>query len=256
MRIITWILLGMFSCSWLLAQDTDSTAIPETLPERPTFRSETGDAPQMLQIIFNRGFILNGGSIDTMPLNTFNSGTYSLGVSYQKSFAKNTLGLRVAPSISWLRLAYNQSDAKTFPTLTDSTGIQLDRERHQMTSVDLPISIYVNITKDEDQDPRFFVELGGYVGYLIGANYKARFDNNDIRYTTRLGRLQRLEGQFERFRYGVFGRIGYKWVSLYAMMRLTPVFGEFTNEVIRPKPASGYRNPEIPPIELGISLLL
>lgn len=255
MHIKIWFLLGLLSWTTLLAQERDSVLSPQDI-ERPTFQADVGDPPQTIELLFNRSFLVGANRIDTVPLNTFNSGSYSLGLSFRIPLANNLVGFRLAPSISWLRLVYNQSANKTFPTLADTLGPPLDRERHQLTALDLPVSFYYNITRDEDRDPRFFLEVGGYVGYLIGANYKQRYDDSDIRVTNRLGQLQRLEGQFERLRYGLFGRVGFKWISLYANYRLTRVFGEFTHPELRPRASDSFRNPEIPPLELGVSILL
>jgi hypothetical protein len=258
MRFKIWFLIVFFPFQLIFGQDQDSTqtAKPEKKSAQVTFQGETGDEPKVFELIFSRSFLIGAGNLDSVPLSTFNSGSYRLGAGFRIPFQRNTIGLRIAPSVTWLRLVYNQSENKTFPTLADTTRPELSQERHQLTYLDLPLSFYYNITKDEDSDPLLFVEIGGYAGYMLGGNYKQRYDDGDLRVTQKLSGLPQLEGQFERFRYGVMARVGYKWFSIYGNLRLTRVFGEFTNPQISPRPDAPFRNPEITGLELGISLVL
>lgn len=258
MRFKIWFLIAFFPFQLSLGQDQDSTQTTKPPQRSPqvTFQSETGDGPKVFELLFNRSFLVGVGNIDSVPVSAFNSGSYSLGAGFRLPFQRNTIGLRIAPSVTWLRLVYNQSERKTFPTLVDTTSPDLSQERHQLTYVDLPLSFYYNITKDEDNDPIFFVEVGGYAGFMLGGNYKQRYDDGDLRITNKRSRLPRLEGQFERFRYGAMARVGYKWFAIYGNLRLTRVFGEFTNPQISPRPDEPFRNPEITGWELGISLIL
>jgi len=169
MRFKIWFLIAFFPLQLSFGQEQDSTqaATPKKKSSQVTFQSETGDGPKVFELLFSRSFLIGVGDVDSVPLSAFNSGSYRLGAGFRIPFQRNTIGLRIAYSVTWLRLVYNQSENKTFPTLADTTGPELSQERHQLTYFDLPLSFYYNITKDEDNDPIFFVELGGYVGYMM-----------------------------------------------------------------------------------------
>ena len=109
--------------------------------------------------------MLGATSLDTVPLNAFGSGSYSLQNAIKLNLYRNVLGLRLSPGVTWARLAYTQNDLKTFPTIPDSLNLNLTQERHQFFYIELPVSLVFNITKDEDGDSEFFVEAGGYASF-------------------------------------------------------------------------------------------
>lgn len=199
--------------------------------------------------------MLASGSPDSIPLNGNASGTYSIagGIKFPLD-KKNILGIRMAPGVSWTHIQYNQTEGKTFPTVGDTLNFSV--EKHTMVFADLALSMYINLSRDEDQDRRFFLELGGYGSYLIAANYKTRFTNADgLRIKNKVRDLEQISDEWLRYRYGLFGRVGYKWAALYIGFRLSDVFDEFTNESLRPRPEeTGFKNPQIPPLEVGLSL--
>jgi hypothetical protein len=248
-----WLFLGM---SWLMAQ-TDSTAVAPKAKAKTTTDSTANkptDPPMRFSLVFNRGFMLTGSAPDTVPLSSTRSGTYFIGGGIRFPLTKtNTLGLRLTPGVAWTHISYAQTNLKTFPYRADTLGSNLSQERHRQFFIDLPLGVYFNLTKDEDNDPKFYLEAGGYVSYLLAAQYRYKYDNAQGRTVT--VREQNLAGsanEFERLRYGLYGRVGYKWAALYVSYRLSEVFDEFADD---PAPA-GFRNPAIPPLELGISIFL
>ncbi|MEM7369389.1 MAG: porin family protein [Bacteroidota bacterium] len=213
------------------------------------------DRPRNFSLVFNRGLMLTGSSPDSVPLNGNSSGTYSIGGGIRIPLIKDAVRLRLTPSISWTHFSYDQTNLKTFPTVADSLPQQLTLEKHTLIFGELPLGVIFNLSRDEDGDPRFFVEAGGYVGYLLGANYKTRFkDSEGLRVKNKRRDLEGIESEFERLRYGLYGRVGYKWAALYFSYRLSDVFDEFTNPSLRPTAFEGYKNPKIPPMEVGISV--
>lgn len=215
------------------------------------------DRARNFSLVFNRGLMLTGASPDTVPLNGNSSGSYSIGGGIRIPIIKDAVRLRVTPSISWTHFTYDQTNLKTFPTVADSLPQQLTLEKHTLMFGGLPVGVMINMSRDEDGDPRFFVEMGGYVGYLLGANYKTRYkDSEGLRVKNKRRDLEGIENEFERLRYGLYARAGYKWASLYFSFRLSDVFDEFTNPSLRPTSFEGYRNPKIPPMEIGISVFL
>ncbi|MEO1451586.1 MAG: outer membrane beta-barrel protein, partial [Bacteroidota bacterium] len=149
----------------------DSIPTPESLSE-----NLNTDPPGRFNLVFTRGFMLAGSAPDSVPLNGNASGTYRIGGGIKFPLGKkNIVGLRLTPAISWTHVQYNQTEAKTFPSIGDSANFSV--EKHTMNFADLALSVYINLSRDEDNDRRFFVELGGYGSFLIAANYKTRYTN-------------------------------------------------------------------------------
>jgi hypothetical protein len=215
------------------------------------------DPPSKFDLVFNRSFMLNGGgTLDTVPINGSSSGTFSIGGGIKFPLAQNKLGIRVTPSVAWTQINYNQTDLKSFPTVKDSLPFDLTSERHGLFHVELPIGVYVNVSRDEDNDPKFFVEAGGYIGYLISAKYQYRYLNSSgqrIRVQNR--DLETIENEFEKLRYGIYARLGYKWAALYFNVRISDVFDEFANDPPR-EVLGGFKNPIIPAMQAGITIFL
>ena len=247
--LLTLLGLSLLALSPLAAQDSAQVASP-ALPTDP---------PRSFSLVFNRGFMLSGSQPDSVPLNGTGSGTYFIGAGFKFPLWQNKLGLRVAPGIAFTHFTYEQTNLKTFPSIQDSLAYPLTLERHGATWVELPLGFYANFSRDEDGDPRFFAEIGGYVGYLLAANYKTRYTNVDIgnlRVKEKIRDLHKVESEWERLRYGLYGRLGYKWASLYVCYRLSEVFDEFTHPDFRPRAGEGFRNPRIAPMEVGITVFL
>ncbi len=248
------LILGLMagSISVAFGQEKDSTVRSKNLPTDP---------PSRFSLVFNRTIPLAGPSRDSVPLSNTASGTYFIGGGFKFPFGRrNVIGLRVAPGLAWTHYTYQQSVDKEFPTIADSVGVDYTQEKHRLFFLELPVGLYFNVTRDEDGDPVFFGEVGGFVGYLASAQYKIRYRNNaGLRVQERTRDLEQIsepESEFERLRYGAYARIGYKWFSLYYSIRLTEVFDEFTNPDRRPKNVEGYKNPLMPAMEIGLSLFL
>jgi len=249
MKAILLTLLAGILCSGSLLHAQDSTATEGS--------SLSTDPPQTFSLVFNRGFMLTGGQPDSVPLNGTGSGTYFVGAGLKFPLAQNKLGLRVAPGVSFSHITYEQTNLKAFPSVPDSLAFPLTMERHSSTWAELPVGFYMNFTRDEDDDPLFFAELGGYVGYMLAGNYKIRYNNaENLRVREKLQDLHKIESEWVRLRYGLYARVGYKWAALFISYRLSEVFDEFTNPTYRPKAVEGFRNPPIAPMEIGISVFL
>ena len=235
-----------------LGQEADSPKVKVNLPTDP---------PKQFSLVFNRGFALPGPAQDTVPVSSTASGTYFVGAGFRFPLGKkNTVGLRATPGLAWTGFGYQQTVDKTFPSIRDSVGFDYTQERHRLFFLEMPLGVYVNLTKDEDNDPLLFLEAGGYIGYLGSASYKIQYRNSAgqrvLEKTRDLEQISEPEKEFERIRYGAYARFGYKWLALYYSVRLTEVFDEFTNPALRPRNVAGFRNPGMPPMEIGISLFL
>lgn len=209
------------------------------------------DRPRIFRLVFTRGFMIASQGAETpgVPLISAGSGSYFLGASFQTNFLHGRWGFRAQPGFNWLILTYEQTNSKVFPP-SPLDSISLDIERHRITYLEMPLGVFVNFTKDEDGDGRFFLEGGGYLGYRIGGAYKFKYDdeqNNTVKQVTR-----GLD-YFKDFRYGLYSRIGYKWFSLYFSYRFSDVFSDSVLGLYGP--LDEFPFPEIPRVELGLTLL-
>ena len=203
------------------------------------------DRPQNFQLLFNRGLIIGSvGGEDQIPINGSFSGSMFLGFSFKAHLPNNQVGARITPGINWYKLNYQQEDQKLFPTDTI-----FDAEKHVLTYFEVPLGVFINISKDEDGDPGLYTELGGFLGYKIGSAYKRRYDDNG-----RSSRLIRRDvPEVEDWRFGIYGRLGFKRWALYYSYLLSDVFSAFPTENGPPL------NQDLsfpPPLEIGISFIL
>ncbi|MEO0895967.1 MAG: hypothetical protein AAFY71_06185 [Bacteroidota bacterium] len=248
---------------------TDSTGI---VPEAESIEESKGpkpttdlpsDPPRKFSLVLGRTFMLAGSSPDSVPINSTNSGTYSIGGGLKFFLYKDVLGLRFTPGMSWTHIAYEATNLKTFPVVKDTTTDNITNERHVLTHGQASLSIFSNLTRDEDGDPKFFVEVGGYASILVSANLRTRFTDVDgLRHKEKTRDLETVFNsttetrEFERLRYGLLARFGYKWAALTLDYRLSDVFDEFTDNQFLPGNLqdTGYKNPVIPPIEVGLTI--
>lgn len=259
--IIHVLLIGSLSFLHVQAQEVIDTTRTETI-QTEKVESEDNlpvDMARKFSLVFNRGFQLVNKANDSIPINGASSGTFFLGGGIRIPLAGQTVGIRLSPGVSWTNISYNQTNLKQFPTqATDTTNLSV--EKHSLTHIDLPVSFFFNITRDEDGDPRVFVEVGGYASYLMAASYKTKYeDTNGLRVKEKVRDLHALEGdkaEFERLRYGIFARAGFKWFAIYADYRISDVFDEFSGTIINPQTPQGFRNPVLEPLQIGLSIFL
>lgn len=258
-QIITTFLLTQMVITAVFSQvippaESDSAEKKPPLVDPKVMNLNT-DPPSKFDLVFNRGFILTGTSQDTVPVNGSNSGTFSIGGGIKFPLANNTFGIRLTPGVAFTQINYNQTSVKTFPTIPDSLPFTLTSEKHRLMYVEVPLGVYFNVSRDEDNDPKLFVEAGGYFGYMMGASYSYRYNNSaGQRVKVQTRDLEKEENEFQRIRYGIYGRLGYKWAALYINYRLSNVLDEFANNP--PKDVVGYKNPKFPPIEVGLTIFL
>ena len=105
------------------------------------------DRPRFFNLIFNRTFQISPSNEEeaSAPINSFTSGNYFLAASFKTNFNHGSFGFRFQPGLAWQLLSYEQLDSKTYP----STTTDLDLERHRMMYLEVPVGIFVNITKDD-----------------------------------------------------------------------------------------------------------
>ncbi|MCI4668605.1 MAG: hypothetical protein MRZ79_10765 [Bacteroidia bacterium] len=237
----------------------DSLTLAKKKDKRPN-RNLPADPPRRFSLVFARTLMLSGSSPDSVPINATGSGTYSISGGLKFFMYRDIVGLRFAPGLSWTQITYESTNLKTFPVIKDSTSNSIDQERHTIVHGEASLSLFTNLTRDEDGDPIIFLEAGGNVGYIISANYRQRFtDDNGLRHKEKLRDLETVEDangsrEFVPLKYGVFGRVGYKWAALTFQYRLSDIFDEFTDDIFLPENKVGFKNPKIPPIEIGLTI--
>jgi len=77
--------------------------------------------------------------------------------------------------------------------------------------------------------------MGGYVGFLVGANFKSKVKGNKDKTRDNFG--------LNALRYGLRGQIGYGPVTIYGLWTLSPFFDEDKD--------NGY---ELTPFTIGLVL--
>lgn len=236
-RLFAIVSFLLFNLSLAYCQNTvDSTKI-----ERPT-----EEYAQIFGLSFTRGIALapSGSESSFAPINSLNSGTYGIGLSILLPPFRNSIKFKIQPQISWTVFNYSQEEDKLFPTSFRDT-IAFDNEKQRITFVELPVGIVFLAKKDSHGDPIFFIEGGGFIGYRIGSAYKTDFTNdNDQEVKNKINNLENLRD----FRAGIYGKLGYRWISLYYSFRLTNVFDQEVFENIS--------YPNLPEMEIGFAIHL
>lgn len=204
------------------------------------------DRMDQFQLVFTRGFLLGPTNEDPqIPIHTGNSGSLFLGAGIKFNLAKNVLGIRITPGFNWFKLNYQQEEGKLFPS--DST--QFDFEKHRITYVELPVGLYVNLSKDEDGDSKVFVEGGGFLGYKLNGIYKFQYQRQGRTIKERWSDVANLED----WRYGLYFRLGYKRWATYFSYLLSDPFTRYQPE----GQSEALESVDFPPrLEAGVSFFL
>lgn len=95
----------------------------------------------------------------------------------------------------------------------ESSEVSLKKNKLAATYVGIPIMLRFE-TKPGDLNRSFHIAAGGFGEYLIGSHTKTKSTSNDKV-------KQHDDFNLNRFRYGVTGRIGYGWASLFVNYSLS-----------------------------------
>lgn len=204
------------------------------------------DYAQVFDLTFTRGVsIATGGEESSFaPVNSLNSGTYALGLSILLPPLQKSFKFRIQPQIAWTVFNFSQEEGKLFPTSFSDT-ISFETEKQRITFIDLPVGIVFLAKRDNEGNPVFFLEAGGFAGYRISSAFKTKFTNSDNQEVkNRISNISNLRD----FRTGIYGKVGYKWISLYYSTRLTDVFKQEVFDNIN--------FPKLPEMEIGITIHL
>ncbi len=99
------------------------------------------------------------------------------------------------------------------------TGVNYDKNKLTVRYAQIPLML--NVNSDPRGDDGVRISAGGYVGLLWNARTKLVSETNGT---------EKIDGDFglTRVRYGLMGRIDFKWFDFYVMYNLTPMFEDST----------------------------
>jgi len=196
---------------------------------------------EKFDIILNYGFMLSVNQPDSVPIRTSGSGTRFVGISLNYLVAPN-FALKVQPGFSFFKISFDQNSKKTFPSPSDSAN----QEKLRAEYFEVPLALTYIIQTDTVKGKFVsFVEAGFSAGYKIGSSYKLSRIEDGQQVKVKLPGIDGLE----TWRLGVFAKLTYRFVGLWAYYRLTPLFTESEQ-------AGGFRYPQFSPWEIGFSIIL
>lgn len=111
----------------------------------------------------------------------------------------------------------------------ESSETSLKKNKLACTYIGIPLMLRYE-TKPADLNRSFHIAAGGFGEYLIGSHTKTKSTDNDKA-------KQHDDFNLNRFRYGITGRIGYGWASLFINYSLSEFFESGTEPVLYPASA-------------------
>jgi hypothetical protein len=236
----------------VLAQDNEATneygfVDPDTLEKEPV------NYDQRFDFIFNKGFLVTGATPDSATISSAGSGTYFLGCSF--NFLLNRyLSLRLEPGISIFKLVYVTAADQRFPPIPDPmlSRDQIKESKFRFTYAETAAGVGLNINRDLKERVTTYAELGFSAGVLLDGIHKIVADRPSAK--SIVLKFQE-DANPATFRFGLYGKILYRWVGLWAFYRLTNLFKQNATYLIENDGGIG-KFPKIPAFELGICIQL
>ena len=246
--ILAGLMLTLFSAtpSYLRAQiDVDNyryqTPEDSTLNKRLQRWRARIRPTEKFDLVWNKGFLVTTNMPDSIPLKTVTSGTNFIGVSLNYQLAKRFM-CYIQPGFSFFKMNFDQTRAKTYPTPADSQST----EKILVDYFEMPIGVALVLQRDEERGRNLALwEIGGSFGYLIGSSYKTVRSANGRRIKSKINAIPDLEP----FRIGVYSKLTYRFVGIWAYYRLNEVFKQISYP-------DGTRTPKISRFEIGFSVIL
>lgn len=110
-----------------------------------------------------------------------------------------------------------------------SSEVALKKNKLACTYIGIPVMLRYESNRS-NLNHSFHIAAGGFGEYLIGSHTKTKSTSNDkIK--------QHDDFNLNRFRYGITGRIGYGWASLFVNYSLSELFESGTGPVLYPASA-------------------
>lgn len=236
--ILGWCFNLFYSLHAQIETDTLDILTLDSLP--PVQRSGLFD------FVFSRSYIINADFREDVPLIPAESGTSSIGLSFNRVINKK-IGIHFQPVFKTLRLSFKNDINRTFPNDPDTT---LASQKYRMYYLASDVGFRYNFKKDEKNRPVTFFELGFSFGWNVGnSEKKMRFYPNE-KVKIKSSNIANLN----RFYAASYLKVNYRWLGLYFQYRYTPIFKK--NATYRYDLNDFRQYPDFPSFEVGFCLVL
>ena len=204
------------------AQNTE----PTTPPGTPKAEYRRPDIPGTFVLELGINSALNAPS--DFSLGLWGSRTVNIYYQYPIRIMNSKFSIVPGFGLSLERFKFKSNrvlgyDADTLSLLaTDQSGIAGVKKSHLVTNYfEVPLELRFS-TNPEDPSRGFKLAFGGRIGYLYDAFSKVKYKVDGD--TRKLKDKQ--DWNLTRFRYGVYGKIGFGNFNLFGYYNLTPLFKE------------------------------
>lgn len=133
---------------------------------------------------------------------------------------RGAVNLKSAITIDWSNYYFESN----LTPIDGENGLEfadngINYEKSKLTTRYAQIPLLLNFNTTPRRDDGVSISVGGYAGILWSAHTKQVSETNGT---------QKVRGDFglNTFRYGLMGRIDFKWFDFYAMYNLTPMFDD------------------------------
>lgn len=153
---------------------------------------------------------------ETWKTSNFGLEVFQMGYRFDSYFK-----VYLAAGVDWshIRLKENITFQKNQPTLTYiQDTIEFDKNRFSSQYLRVPLSFEFR-TKDDDKGNKMHFVLGPEVGFLLNGKVKQVSSERGKEKSTD-------DYNYNPFRYGVFARLGYSGMGIYAKYYMNDVFAD------------------------------
>lgn len=196
---------------------------------------------EKFDLLLNWGFLLSGNMPDTVPVRTSASGTRFVGLSFNYLLSEKVI-FKLQPGFSFFKVTFDQKSSKTFPSDADSANREKLRAEYFEVGAAFAYVIQADTAKGKIVSS---FEAGAVGGRLIGSSYKLTRTEDGQTVKIKIPGVD----DINPWRAGLFAKLTYRFVGIWAFYRLTPLFRDLP-------PRDGFRYPSFPAWELGFSVIL
>lgn len=200
----------------------------------------------IFDFVFSRSYIVNSDFREDVPLIASESGTSSIGLSFNRVF-NTKIGIHFQPVFKTLRLSFQNDMSRTFPNDPDTN---LTSQRYRIYYLATDIGFRYNIKKDEKNRPKTFFEVGVSLGVNVGNSEKKIRLLEDEKIKIKSSTITHIN----RFYTGSYIKLNYRWLGLYFSYRFSRIFKK--NTFYRYDLYDFREYPVFPNFEVGFCLVL
>ena len=194
-------------------------------------------------------------AMDSVPYDISRSGTYSIGIGYGFSIFRG-LELKIEPRATWHKLFFRPEGDRWFPAASPDTAVIYQKQR--AFYVEMPVGLKFKLFRNKVSDRyQVLMEAGFSTGVNLGSASKTRSEVNvdsDPELEGKLTRKVNKVADLNLLRYGPYLRVGTRYVSVFALYRLTDLYRSDRSFQVSPTQSRSY--PRFPHLEIGLSLTL